>query len=109
MRSILGRFLEHSRIYRFGRNFETNEYFIGSADVMPRNLDRRVEVIAPITQRSLCARIDEIFDVELAPRTLSWELQGDGSWARQAEIGGVDAQQELIVRAVQRDRSAEPA
>ena len=61
VRSIVGRFLEHSRIFRFGSDPEAT-YFIGSADLMPRNLDRRVEVLAPVTSRAP-GPLDEILDL----------------------------------------------
>ena len=67
VRSIVGRFLEHSRIFRFGdRPTRPTEYLIGSADLMPRNLDRRVEALLPVTGSALQARLDEILEVELA-------------------------------------------
>src|SRR5918995_5392918 len=69
VRSILGRFLEHSRVYRFGADPETAEYLIGSADLMPRNLDGRVEALVPVTERRLRARLDEILTINLADDT----------------------------------------
>ena len=74
VRSIVGRYLEHSRIFRFGADAETAEYLIGSADLMPRNLDRRVEALAPVIDPRLRARLDEILDVNLADDMLAWEL-----------------------------------
>lgn len=109
VRSVLGRFLEHSRIYRFGRDPEAREYFMGSADVMPRNLDRRVEALVPITGATLRDRIDEILTIELDDDTTAWELAGDGGWTRRPAVGGVDAQQELIRRALHRERDGDPA
>jgi polyphosphate kinase len=81
VRSILGRFLEHSRIYYFANGREP-EYWIGSADLMHRNLDRRVEVLCQVSDRQgrdhLCSVLDDAFD----PETAAWELQADGSWNR---------------------------
>jgi len=91
VRSLVGRFLEHSRVYRFGARGRTRHYYIGSADLMPRNLDRRVEALAPITDPDLQFRIDEIIDVLLADDVLAWELSADGTWARVPVTTGVDA------------------
>jgi polyphosphate kinase len=91
VRSIVGRYLEHSRIYRFGARGRTRHYYIGSADLMPRNLDRRVEALAPITDPGLQFRIDEFLDVLLADDNLAWELVPDGSWHRVTGTSGVDA------------------
>ena len=80
VRSIVGRFLEHSRIYRFGAEPETAEYLIGSADLMPRNLDRRVEALTPVADPRLRARLAEILELDLADDVLAWELAADGTW-----------------------------
>ena len=77
VRSILGQFLEHSRIIVFGA---AQEYWIGSADMMHRNLDRRVEVMVQVRDRRLCADLQEIFDSAFDPRIRCWELQPDGAW-----------------------------
>ena len=79
VRSIVGRFLEHSRVYRFGRGPQAT-YLFGSADLMPRNLDRRMEVLAPVRDRRLRARIDEMLEALLADDALAWELAADGTW-----------------------------
>ncbi len=71
VRSILGRFLEHSRIFHFNA---INEFFIGSADMMHRNLDRRVEVMAQVKDPRLTAHLDEIFESAMDPSTRCWEL-----------------------------------
>jgi polyphosphate kinase len=102
VRSILGRFLEHSRIFRFGTEERGFEHYIGSADLMPRNLDRRVEAAVPVSDRTLQARLDEILAVELADDVLGWELRSDSSWRRVPEGPGVDAQQRLMVLARER-------
>lgn len=108
VRSVLGRFLEHSRIYRFGRDHDTAETLIGSADGMPRNLDRRVETLVPITAPALRTRVDRILDVMLDPRTRAWELGDGGTWTRRGTSDMVDGQQTLIRDALERERDGEP-
>ena len=75
--SILGRFLEHSRIIHFNAN---NEFWIGSADMMHRNLDRRVEVMAQVKDPRLTAQLNDIFESAFDPATRCWELGSDGQW-----------------------------
>ena len=82
VRSVLGRYLEHSRIFRFGSDGRGAKYFIGSADIMQRNLDRRVEAVAPVTDPSLRHRLNEILNVHLADDSRMWTLDGDGAWHR---------------------------
>ncbi|HEX6459866.1 MAG TPA: polyphosphate kinase 1 [Thermoleophilaceae bacterium] len=95
--SVVGRFLEHSRVYAFRRNGE-RRYFMGSADLMPRNLDNRVELLAPVEDEGLRRELDDTLERCLADDTFAWELQGDGSWSRRN--GGTRAvQQELMERA----------
>ncbi|WP_185981632.1 RNA degradosome polyphosphate kinase [Skermania sp. ID1734] len=77
VRSILGRFLEHSRILHFQA---ADEFWIGSADMMHRNLDRRVEVMAQVKDPRLTTQLNDIFDSALDPTTRCWVLQSDGSW-----------------------------
>jgi len=77
VRSILGRFLEHSRIIHFNA---INEFWIGSADMMHRNLDRRVEVMAQVRDQRLTEELDEMFESAMDPATRCWELGPDGSW-----------------------------
>jgi polyphosphate kinase len=77
VRSILGRFLEHSRIFHF---VGVGEHWIGSADMMHRNLDRRVEALVPVTDPRLVTQLDEILDSATAPSTRCWSLEEDGSW-----------------------------
>jgi polyphosphate kinase len=87
VRSIVGRFLEHSRIWMFA-NGRRREYHIGSADLMPRNLDQRVEVVTPVTDPDLTGRLQEVLDVMLADNVQAWELQEDGAWQRRQPAGG---------------------
>jgi polyphosphate kinase len=102
VRSIIGRFLEHSRIYRFGADPETAEHWIGSADLMPRNLNRRVETLIPVDDPRLRARLDEILAVNLADDTLAWELQPDGNWHKIPTVEGVNTHRRLQELALER-------
>jgi polyphosphate kinase len=77
VRSILGRFLEHSRVFHFGA---ADEYWIGSADMMHRNLDRRVEVLLRVADTRLAVRLGDVLDSCLDPATRCWTLHPDGSW-----------------------------
>jgi polyphosphate kinase len=104
VRSIVGRYLEHSRIFRFGSNERGPRYYIGSADLMQRNLDRRVECLAPVTDPSLTARLDEILEVALADDVLAWEL-GPAGWGKVPTRDGSDSQARLEQLAEERARS----
>ena len=79
--SIIGRFLEHSRIWRFENGGET-EYYIGSADWMPRNLDRRIEAVVPILDRSLHPRLESLLEVCLTDNRQAWDLGPEGDWVQ---------------------------
>ncbi len=109
VRSLLGRFLEHSRIFRFGSERRGRRYFIGSADLMTRNLDRRVEVVTPIEAPELRARLEEVLAANLADDVLAWELGPEGSWTRAARCTGIDAHRFLLERAELRARRADAA
>jgi polyphosphate kinase len=99
--SIVGRFLEHSRIYYF-RNGGDEEYYIGSADCMARNLTGRVETIAPIEDPSLMAELRTHLDLQFADRRSAWEMQPDGSYVQRVpeHEHQVSAQNSLIERAI---------
>ena len=84
VRSILGRFLEHSRIIHFRA---TDEFWIGSADMMHRNLDRRVEVMAQVKDPRLTSQLNDVFDSALDPPTRCWELDMDGKWTASPREG----------------------
>lgn len=103
VRSLVGRFLEHSRVFRFGRGPEAT-YLFGSADLMPRNLDRRMEVLAPIRESALRARIDEMLDDLLSDDALAWELGADGTWEAPSGSGTNNAQVHLEEAALARAR-----
>ena len=91
VRSLVGRFLEHSRVFRFGRG-AGSRVFIGSSDLMPRNLDRRVEAVVPILDPGLKEQLERFLDLELADDTLAWELGRDGAWRKVQTLRGVDSQ-----------------
>jgi polyphosphate kinase len=79
--SIIGRFLEHSRLWMFG-NDGAPEFFFGSADWMPRNLDRRVEVVTPVANPLFQQRLQAVLDVCLADNRQAWDLLPDGSYVQ---------------------------
>jgi polyphosphate kinase len=81
--SIVGRFLEHSRLFYF-RNSADDRYFIGSADWMPRNLDRRVEAVAPVEDRALHPRLRALLDTCLADNRQAWELDSEGRYTQRS-------------------------
>ena len=86
VRSIVGRYLEHSRIFRFGSD-DGPRYFFGSADLMPRNLDHRVEAIIPVEDPALQRRLEQILQVNLSDDDLAWELGPDGTWTKVPRTG----------------------
>jgi len=102
VRSIVGRWLEHSRIYYFGA--QDGEYLIGSADMMERNLDRRVEAIVPIEAPEMQIRLREILDLDLADDTRAWKLGPDGTWSKVVPVTGTNAQVTLQEMAIARSR-----
>jgi polyphosphate kinase len=81
VRSILGRFLEHSRAYTF-ENGGQPTVWIGSADLMHRNLDRRVEALVRLRSQDHIQYVIELFDKAFDPGTIAWDLQPDGTWIR---------------------------
>ena len=106
--SIVGRFLEHTRVYYF-RNAGDEEYFIGSADAMKRNLDSRVEVLAPVEDAALRDALTRFLETQLADRRSAWEMGSDGSY-RQLRTGtgesGVGSQEQLIAWTEERFKDA---
>jgi len=105
VRSIVGRYLEHSRIYYFANGAGSSRpmYFIGSADLMERNLDRRVEAVAPVEDQALQQRLRDIIELMLRDDRRAWELGADGTWQRVetlvTEPTGTDTFEELMDRA----------
>ena len=108
VRSILGRYLEHSRIFAFENNGDPQVY-IGSADMMHRNLDRRVEALVRVTDPGHLKDLLAFFDLALDPGTIAWHLGVDGAWERHAEDAGgnplVDLQDQTM-GLIQRRRRA---
>jgi polyphosphate kinase len=133
VRSLVGRYLEHSRIFFFGAGGKNGhrgghagsdgadaagadtsqgvalvpdggEYYIGSADMMPRNLDRRVEAVVPVLESDLRARLREILEINLADDVLAWELGGDGTWHKVPTERGFNAQKHFQEQATERAR-----
>ena len=96
--SIVGRFLEHARIYYF-HNGGDEEYYIGSADAMRRNLRSRVEIVAPVEAPELRAELRMVLDTQLADRRSAWDMRPDGSYVQRQPAGEDDrrsSQSELI-------------
>lgn len=98
VRSILGRFLEHSRIFCFGDDGE-GDYYIGSADLMQRNLDRRVEALISIDAQPLKETLGSLLELLLEPSIHRWDLFPDGTWVRAQGDDLRDVQKELMARA----------
>ncbi len=101
VRSVVGRFLEHSRIYSFERPGEEPTVLIGSADLMPRNLYNRVELIIPVEDPRIRTEISDVLELSLADETNTWTLDSDGEWTRLPvpPEGGFSVQRELAERA----------
>ena len=108
--SVVGRFLEHSRIYSFERHGEPESIYIGSADLMPRNLYNRVELVTPVRDEKLRAELMDVLDRSFADNTNSWELAESGSWTRRRSNGEErNLQRELIERHVAKAASGAKA
>ncbi len=95
--SIIGRFLEHSRVYMF-ENEGDPEYFIGSADIMKRNLDERIEVLTPIRSAEAKRELADVLELLLADRRQGWGLS-DSDWSRDVGVAGPGAHATLLARA----------
>ena len=117
VRSIVGRFLEHSRIFRFGhpkpgpeatenRSVDENpaSYFIGSGDLMERNLNARIEAFIPVRTPELCLRLEEIIAMNLKDDANSWTLGPNGSWSRVPTVLGFSAQRQFEALALDRGK-----
>ncbi|HEY7152043.1 MAG TPA: polyphosphate kinase 1 [Solirubrobacterales bacterium] len=106
--SVVGRFLEHSRIFSFERPGEQERVYIGSADLMPRNLYNRVELVSPVDEPGVRADVLDVLDRSLADNTNAWVLGADGGWTRRSPSGEPrNVQRELIE--LHESRAAESA
>ncbi len=106
--SIVGRFLEHARVYYFYNRGE-EEYYIGSADCMRRNLEHRVEAITPVEDPELCGELRFLLDTQLADQRNGWEMRADGSYVKRGSISDPEtrgSQERLIEWAEKRFREA---
>jgi polyphosphate kinase len=103
--SVVGRFLEHSRIYYF-RNGGMDEYFIASADAMKRNLEARVEVLCPVESPQLTSELRVVFDTHIADRRSAWDMQQDGSYIQRVphEHDGTEGSHNLLIARTERRR-----
>jgi polyphosphate kinase len=102
--SIVGRFLEHARVYYF-RNAGAEEYFIGSADAMKRNLEARVEILCPVELPRLMKELRMVFDTQLGDNRSAWDMQSDGSYIQRTSgdgEAGNGSQNLMIARNVKR-------
>ena len=105
--SVVGRFLEHSRIYSFERPGEEPKVFIGSPDLMPRNLYNRVELATPVADERIRGELLDILDRSLADNTNAWVLDADGEWTRRRPNGGTRSVQRELIE-LHEGRAAEP-
>lgn len=105
--SVVGRFLEHARVYYF-RNGGEEEYYLGSADAMKRNLEYRVEVIAPVEAPELRKELRTMLDVQLADRRSAWDMQPDGSYVQRSPGEGDDPRgsHEILVALAEKRQKA---
>lgn len=103
--SVIGRFLEHSRIYYF-HNAGKFEYYIGSADAMQRNLEKRVEVLCPIDDPRLQAELRFILDTQLSDQRGAWDMTSDGSYVQRASPGAKHSQVQLVEHTERRLKEA---
>jgi polyphosphate kinase len=105
--SIVGRFLEHARVYYF-RNRGADEYFIGSADCMKRNLEGRVEVLTPVEDARARHELRTVLDLQLAPNRDAWEMREDGSYVKRPAEAEDRGAQAALLQLVQQRRLEEP-
>jgi len=103
--SVIGRFLEHARIYYFANNGKP-EYYLGSADAMQRNLEKRVEVLVPVEDPRLQSELRHLLDTQLGDQRGAWDMQSDGSYVQRTATGAKHSQQQLIERTERRLKDA---
>jgi polyphosphate kinase len=103
--SVIGRFLEHERIYYF-HNGGKPEYYLGSADAMQRNLEKRVEVLVPIEDPRLQSELRHVLDTQLSDQRGAWDMLSDGSYVQRTGLGAKHSQQQRIERMERRLKEA---
>ncbi|HKK02100.1 MAG TPA: hypothetical protein VJ955_08030, partial [Desulfuromonadales bacterium] len=106
--SVVGRFLEHARVYYF-RNGGDEEYFIGSADAMRRNLEDRIEVLAPVEDPLLCHELRSMLDIQISDQRSAWEMQADGTYRQRHSERGQEqpgSHQQLIDLALKKQKDS---
>ncbi|MBA3498800.1 MAG: polyphosphate kinase 1 [Deltaproteobacteria bacterium] len=103
--SVVGRFLEHERIYYF-HNGGRPEYYIGSADAMQRNLEKRVEVLCPVEDGRLQSELRHLLDTQLSDQRGAWDMQSDGSYVQRSGVGAKHCQVQMIERTERRLKEA---
>ncbi len=103
--SVIGRFLEHARIYYFHNNGKP-EYYLGSADAMQRNLEKRVEVLIPVEDARLQAELRHVLDTQLSDQRGAWDMQSDGSYLQRTGMAAKHSQAQLIERTERRLKDA---
>lgn len=108
VRSIVGRFLEHSRIYRFGTPGADAEYWMGSADMMMRNLNGRVEILVCVKDENLTSRLEQILEVGMNDDELAWELRHGTSWVKRPNERGVNTHAILRSHSLERSQIETP-
>jgi len=111
VRSIIGKYLEHARLYHFanGRGPGESVNYMGSADLMPRNLDHRVETLVAIADPSVAEQMEESLELELSANLQAWDLQAEGSWTRNSDPDRLDLHGAFEKMAVERKTSAHPS
>ncbi len=111
VRSIIGKYLEHARLYYFGNGAGEGEplIYMGSADIMQRNLDHRVEALVAVTDHSVSDRLYGTLALELQPNLQTWELDADGSWIRDARSELLDLHSRFEEQALERRRAGHPS
>ena len=107
MRSVLGRYLEHSRVFYF-ENAGVPDIFIGSADMMHRNLDRRVETLVKIVQEDQIEQLKNLINLGMSDEVSSWHLGSDGVWVRKSLSANgeklADLQDQMMFQALSKKR-----
>ena len=111
VRSIIGRYLEHARLYYFANGSDAGEpvIYMGSADLMERNLDHRVETLVAVSDPAVKSRLTEALLLDLQPNLQSWYLSADGSWCRDGSDGLMDLHTEFEQQAINRRKSGRAA